>query len=304
MAFVTALGDSGAPQSAPTKRAKRALTPYLLLLPGGLWLGIFFVIPIVILFMTALMTPLPNGLPGQYVQTFTFTNFIEVLSKPQFLEALGRSFLYASLATLIALAIGYPLAYAIAFKSGKYKNLMLIMVIAPFFVSFILRTIAWRQILGNEGPILSFLRLIGLASETTSIYPTTISVVAGLAYNFLPFMTLPIYSSLERMDVRLIEASGDLYAPGFTTFRKVTLPISLPGVVAGTLLTWIPAAGDYINASLLGNPRTTMLGNVIDSRFLGNVDYPTAAVLSFTLMLTILVLVSVYVRRTGTDELV
>ncbi len=304
MAFAHALGDSGAAQSAPTKKAKRKLTPYLLLLPGGLWLSIFFVVPIVILFMTALMTPLPGGLPGQFVQTFTFTNFIDVLSRPQFLAALQRSFLFASMATLLALAIGYPLAYAIAFKAGKYKNLMLIMVIAPFFVSFILRTIAWRQILGDEGPVLGTLRFIGFASETASVYPSTLSVVAGITYNFLPFMTLPIYSSLERMDGRLIEASGDLYAPAFTTFRKVTLPISLPGVVAGTLLTWIPAAGDYINASLLGNQRTTMIGNVIDARFLGTVDYPTAAVLSFTLMLSILILVSLYVRRTGTDELV
>lgn len=304
MAFAHALGDSGSTAAAPTAKAKRKLTPYLLLLPGGLWLTIFFVVPIVILFSTALMTPVPDGLPGQYVQTFNFTNFVDVLSKPQFRDALFRSFTYASMATILALAIGYPLAYAIAFKAGKYKNLMLIMVIAPFFVSFILRTIAWRQILGDEGPLLGALRFIGLASETTSIYPSTISVVAGIAYNFLPFMTLPIYSSLERMDVRLIEAAGDLYAPGITTFRKVTFPISLPGVVAGTLLTWIPAAGDYINASLLGTPRTTMIGNVIDSRFLGTVDYPTAAVLSFTLMLTILVLVSLYVRRTGTDELV
>jgi spermidine/putrescine transport system permease protein len=304
MAFAHALGDSSTSSGAPTTKAKRKLTPYLLLLPGGLWLGIFFVIPIFILFMTALQTPLPDGLPGQYIQTFTFSNFTEVLSRPQFLDALRRSFTYASLATLLALAIGYPLAYAIAFKAGKYKNIMLIMVIAPFFVSFILRTIAWRQILGDEGPVLDVMRFIGLASETTSVYPSSFSVVAGLAYNFLPFMTLPIYSSLERMDVRLIEASGDLYAHGLTTFRKVTLPISLPGVVAGTLLTWIPSAGDYINASLLGNQRTTMIGNVIDSRFLGNVDYPTAAVLSFTLMLSILILVSLYVRRTGTDELV
>jgi spermidine/putrescine transport system permease protein len=208
------------------------------------------------------------------------------------------------MATLLALAVGYPLAYAIAFKAGKFKNLMLIMVIAPFFVSFILRTIAWRQILGDEGPVIALMRLIGIASESTSIYPSTISVVAGLAYNFLPFMTLPIYASLDRMDFRLIEASNDLYANAFTTFRKVTLPISLPGVVAGTLLTFIPAAGDYINAALLGNQKNSMLGNVIDARFLDNVDYPTAAVLSFTLMLSIMVLVALYVRRTGTDELV
>ncbi len=304
MAFAHALGDSSNQNSATTAKAKRRRTPYLLLLPGGLWLGIFFVIPIFILFMTALQTPLPGGLPGQFVQTFTFSNFVEVLSRPQFLEALGRSFFYASMATLLALAVGYPLAYAIAFKAGKFKYLMLIMVIAPFFVSFILRTIAWRQILGDEGPVIALMRLIGIASESTSIYPSTISVVAGLAYNFLPFMTLPIYASLDRMDFRLIEASNDLYANAFTTFRKVTLPISLPGVVAGTLLTFIPAAGDYINAALLGNQKNSMLGNVIDARFLDNVDYPTAAVLSFTLMLSIMVLVALYVRRTGTDELV
>lgn len=304
MAFAHALADSSNKNSGTAAKAKRRRTPYILLLPGGLWLGIFFVIPIFILFMTALQTPLPGGLPGQFVQTFTFSNFVEVLSRPQFLEALGRSFLYAAMATLLALAIGYPLAYAIAFKAGKYKNLMLIMVIAPFFVSFILRTIAWRQILGAEGPVLSLFRFLGLASETSTIYPSAISVVAGLAYNFLPFMTLPIYASLDRMDVRLLEASNDLYANAFTTFRKVTLPISLPGVVAGTLLTFIPAAGDYINSGLLGNQRTVMLGNVIDSRFLINVDYPTAAVLSFTLMLSILILVAAYVRRAGTDELV
>ncbi len=304
MAFAHALSDSGQKSTGPTTKSKRKLTPFLLLLPGGLWLGIFFVVPIFILFMTALQTPLPGGLPGQFIQTFTFSNFIEVLSRPQFIAALGRSFLYASIATLLALAIGYPLAYAIAFKAGKYKNIMLIMVIAPFFVTFILRTIAWRQILGDEGPVLTVLRFVGLASENSSIYPSAISVVAGLAYNFLPFMTLPIYASLERMDVRLIEASGDLYAPGLTTFWKVTLPISLPGVVAGTLLTFIPSAGDYINSSLLGNQRTVMIGNVIDARFLATVDYPTAAVLSFTLMLSILVLVTLYVRRTGTDELV
>jgi spermidine/putrescine transport system permease protein len=298
-------GVGGGAATAPVERTKkRSLTPYLLLLPGGLWLTIFFVLPLLTLFMTALMTPLPDGLPGQFVQTFTFSNFVDVLGRPQFLSALMRSFTYAALATLVALAIGYPLAYAIAFKAGRAKNILLIMVIAPFFVSFVLRTIAWRQILGDEGPVLSILRTIGIASETTSIYPSAVSVIAGLAYNFLPFMTLPIYASLERLDVRLIEAAGDLYAPGFTAFRKVTLPLSMPGVVAGTLLTFIPAAGDYINASLLGNQRTTMIGNVIDARFLGTVDYPTAAVLSFTLMLSILVLVSLYVRRTGTDELV
>jgi spermidine/putrescine transport system permease protein len=275
---------------------------YLLLLPGMAWLAVFFVVPLITLFLTALQTRVPGGLVGQYEQTFRFMNFVDVLSRPQFLESLWRSFLYASSATVIALLIGYPLAYTIALKAGRWKAVMLVMVIAPFFVSFILRTIAWRQILTDEGPVVGFLNALGV--PIGSIYPSAIAVVAGLAYNFLPFMTLPIFASLERLDVRLVEAAGDLYSSPFTAFRKVTLPLSLPGVVAGTLLTFIPAAGDYINATLLGNQRTTMLGNVIDSRFLNVVDYPTAAVLSFTLMAFILTLVFFYVRRIGSEELV
>jgi spermidine/putrescine transport system permease protein len=287
---------------APQRAVRRRRVAYLLLLPGMAWLALFFVIPLITLFLTALQTRVPGGLTGQYEQTFRFMNFVDVLSRPQFLESLWRSFLYASTATVIALLIGYPLAYTIALKAGRWKAVMLVMVIAPFFVSFILRTIAWRQILTDEGPVVGFLSALGM--PIGSIYPSAIAVVAGLAYNFLPFMTLPIFASLERLDIRLVEAAGDLYSSPFTAFRKVTLPLSMPGVVAGTLLTFIPAAGDYINATLLGNQRTTMLGNVIDSRFLNVVDYPTAAVLSFTLMAFILTLVFFYVRRTGSEELV
>ena len=181
---------------------------------------------------------------------------------------------------------------------------MLVLVVAPFFTSFILRTIAWKQILGEEGPVVSTLRALHIISPTTTLTASALAVVAGMTYNFLPFMTLPLYSSLERIDPRTLEASGDLYANAFTTFRKVTFPLSLPGVVAGTLLTFIPAAGDYVNAAILGNPQTKMLGNVIDSKFFKVVDYPTAAALSFMLMAAILILVSVYIRRSGTDELV
>jgi spermidine/putrescine transport system permease protein len=287
---------------SPQRVDRRRRMAYLLLLPGMAWLAVFFVVPLITLFLTALQTRVPGGLTGQYEQTFRFMNFVDVLSRPQFLESLWRSFLYASSATVIALLIGYPLAYTIALKAGRWKAVMLVMVIAPFFVSFILRTIAWRQILTDEGPVVGFLNALGV--PIGSIYPSAIAVVAGLAYNFLPFMTLPIFASLERLDIRLVEAAGDLYSSPFTAFRKVTLPLSMPGVVAGTLLTFIPAAGDYINATLLGNQRTTMLGNVIDSRFLNVVDYPTAAVLSFTLMAFILTLVFFYVRRIGSEELV
>jgi spermidine/putrescine transport system permease protein len=239
---------------------------------------------------------------GTYVQELRFANYIDafLISKEQYL----RSFIYAGLATLLALAIAYPLAYAIAFKSGKFRNILLVLVIAPFFTSFLLRTIAWTQILADSGPVVSAMKLIPFIDETFRINNTSTAVVIGLAYNFLPFMTLPLYASLERIDPRTLEASGDLYANGLTTFRKVTLPLSMPGVVAGTLLTFIPAAGDYVNAAILGNPNTKMIGNVIESRFFAVVDYPTAAALSFTLMATILLLVTLYIRRSGTDELV
>jgi spermidine/putrescine transport system permease protein len=176
--------------------------------------------------------------------------------------------------------------------------------VAPFFTSFLLRTIAWKQILGEEGPVISILRGIHIIGENTSLTASAFAVVTGMTYNFLPFMTLPLYASLERIDPRTMEAAGDLYANAFTTFRKVTVPLSMPGVVAGTLLTFIPAAGDYVNAAILGNPNTKMLGNVIESRFFKIVDYPTAAALSFTLMAAILVLVTVYIRKAGTEELV
>lgn len=292
------------PARAPRRLARGRATPYLLLLPGMAWLFVFFVIPLGSLLMQSLQTRVVGGLAGEYAQTFRFANFIDVLSRPAFAAALGRSFLYALLATLAALLIAYPLAYAIALRSGRAKPIFLILVVAPFFVSFVLRTIAWRQILGAEGPVVTVLQTLHLVPANFTIYPSSFAVVAGLTYNFLPFMTLPIYASLDRMDTRLIEAAQDLYASNWTAFRKVTFPISMPGVVAGTLLTFIPASGDYINSQLLGNANTSMIGNVVDSRFLVNSDYPTASVLSFTLMAIILAVVFFYVRRAGTDELV
>ena len=278
----------------------RSALPYLLLLPGLLWLTLFFIVPIFSL--GQMSTKVSGGETGEFVQSYRFSNYLDAFSASQ--EQFLRSFVYGILATLIALAISYPLAYAIAFKSGKWKNILLVLVVAPFFVSFLLRTIAWKQILGEEGPVVSFLRTLHLISPQTSITSSAFAVVTGLAYNFLPFMTLPIYASLERIDPRTLKAASDLYANGFTTFRKVTLPLSMPGVVAGTLLTFIPAAGDYINATILGSPANKMLGNVIEARFFKIVDYPAAAALSFTLMAAILVLVTLYIRRAGTEELI
>ena len=277
-------------------------TPYLLLLPGFAFLFTFFILPIINLVQTSTQTPIAGGDTGEYEQTLAFGNYIQAFVENK--EQFGRSFMYASLATIFALAIAYPLAYAIAFKSGKFKNILLVLVVAPFFTSFLLRTVAWKQILGEEGFVVPGLRNLNIIGEQTTLTSTSIAVVAGMTYNFLPFMTLPLYASLERIDPRTIEAAGDLYANGITAFRRVTVPLSMPGVVAGTLLTFIPAAGDYVNAAILGSPNTKMIGNVIESRYFKIVDYPTAAALSFTLMVAILILVTLYIRKAGTEELV
>ena len=277
-------------------------TPYLLLLPGFAFLFTFFILPIINLAQTSTQTPVAGGDTGEYEQTLAFGNYIQAFVENK--EQFGRSFMYASLATIFALAIAYPLAYAIAFKSGKFKNILLVLVVAPFFTSFLLRTVAWKQILGEEGFVVPGLRNLNIIGEQTTLTSTSIAVVAGMTYNFLPFMTLPLYASLERIDPRTIEAAGDLYANGITAFRRVTVPLSMPGVVAGTLLTFIPAAGDYVNAAILGSPNTKMIGNVIESRYFKIVDYPTAAALSFTLMVAILILVTLYIRKAGTEELV
>ena len=301
---MSALAHIGAGQGAPAgpDTAKRgSWMPYLLLLPGMLWLIVFFVVPLVQLFTVSLQSKFP-GYPGYYYRDLNFKNYWSALT--EFAPHFGRSLLFAGLATFFAFCLGYPLAYAMAFKAGRWRGLMMICIIAPFFTSFILRTIAWRQILADEGPVAKTLNFLHVLPGG-HITETWMAVVAGLTYNFLPFMVLPIYASLERADPRIIEAGGDLYANGFTTFRTVTLPMSMPGVLAGTLLTFIPAAGDYVNAELLGSDRSTkMVGNVIESQFFKVPGgYPTAAALSFTLMALILALVFVYVRKFGTEEL-
>jgi len=241
------------------------------------------------------------------LKTATYTDAISNYW-PQFV----RSFVFAGLSTLFCLALAYPLAYFIAFRSGKWKATLLVLVIAPFFTSFLIRTLAWKTILADDGPVVTFMNWAHITNvlallhltETDRVLNTPLSVVLGLTYNFLPFMVLPLYASLDRMDPRLVEAAQDLYSSPWTALRKVTWPLSLPGVVAGTLLTFIPAAGDYINAELLGTTKVSMIGNVIQDQFFVVTDYPTASALSFVLMLTILVLVFFYVRRAGTEELV
>jgi len=298
-------GETQAPAPIVTRRRSKA--PYLLLLPGVVWLLIFFALPMLFLASQSLQT---GSLEQGYQLTWHFGTYVDAIST--FHSQMIRSFVYAGTATALGLLIGYPLAYAIAFKSGRWKNILLVMVIAPFFTSFLIRTLAWQTILSSNGPVVGFFRWTHLMNLLRALHfvvgndllSTPFAVVMGLTYNFLPFMVLPLYANLERIDIRLLEAGGDLYARPFTAFRKVTWPLSLPGVVAGTLLTFIPAAGDYINSKLLGSTSTTMIGQVIDGQFLRVLDYPTAAALSFTLMLSILVLVAVYVHRAGTEELV
>jgi len=236
-----------------------------------------------------------------YTFTWAWSNYTEAISA--YHEQFRRSLVYAGIATVAAFLISYPLAYWIAFRGGRWKSLLLLLVIAPFFVTYLIRTLAWQTILSDEGVVLEVLTGIGLVEDGGRLLATSTAVVAGITYNFLPFMALPLYASLEQIDARLIEAAEDLYASKVQAFLRVTLPLSLPGVFAGTLLTFIPAAGDFINAELLGTPRQSMIGNVIQSKFLVITDYGQAAALSFVLMAAILVAVLVYTRVLGTERL-
>lgn len=304
MAIAAFSGSAPQTKSAPSKKSRIVL---LLLLPGIAYLGLFFLTPLVSLIMTSFMAPDPDSFEmGAYVYAFQVQNYVAALAEywPIFI----RTFIYSITATIAALVIGYPIAYFIGVTARPWKfvqALALILVIAPFFISFLLRTLAWKQILGDEGWIVPGLKALSLMPPDGHLTGTPFSVIFGLTYNFLPFVVLPIYTSLERMDLRLLEAGNDLYARPSTTFWKVTFPLSLPGVVSGTLLTFIPASGDYINASddFLGGPGTQMVGNQIQSNFLKVLDYPTASVLSVVLMAIIMAVVAIYVRRSGTEDL-
>jgi spermidine/putrescine transport system permease protein len=279
-------------------RVKRAGLPYFLLLPGLGWLLVFFAIPLAYMAFESLKT---GTLDTGYTFNWEFANYTEAIS--DFSEQFARSFEYAGLATALGLLIGYPLAYVIAFRGGRWRNALLLAVIVPFFVTYLIRTLSWETILSDSSLVVETLRSVGVVGEGGRLLDTTVSVVAGITYNYLPFMILPLYASLERIDGRLLEAGYDLYGRRRDVFLRVTLPLSMPGVVAGTLLMFIPAAGDFINAELLGTPRQFMIGNVIQSRFLELADYPTAAALSFILMALMLAVVLVWARIAGTEAL-
>jgi spermidine/putrescine transport system permease protein len=279
-------------------RLKRAGLPYLLLLPGLGWLLVFYAIPLAYMAFESLKT---GTLDTGFLFNWEFANYADAIA--DFNEQFLRSFEYAGLATVFGLLIGYPLAYVIAFRGGRWRNALLLAVIAPFFVTYLIRTLSWETILSDSGLVVETLRTIGIVGENGRLLDTTVSVVAGITYNFLPFMILPLYASLERIDPRMLEVGYDLYGRRRDVFLRVTLPLSMPGVVAGTLLMFIPAAGDFINAELLGTPNQFMIGNVIQSRFLELSDYPAAAALSFILMAVMLAVVLVWARIAGTEAL-
>jgi spermidine/putrescine transport system permease protein len=343
-------------QRRTRRLTRRQVAPYLLLAPGCLWLTFFFIIPNIQMFLMSLS----EGTVKQgYELTWAWSNYTESIVK--FQRQFENSLLFGGMATLTCFLVGYPLAYGIAFRGGRFKNLLLFLVIAPFFTSFLLRTISWKIILGERGPFLGLIHSLGIVPDNFSVLGTPLAVVAGLTYEFLPFMVLPLYVALEKIDRRLVEAAKDLYAgpwrPGGAvlgglsgaalalismsilgylpldraaevatglatvaliggaigavcgwflisqSFIRVIWPLSLPGVFAGSILCFIPAIGDYVNVELLGNPKTQMIGNVIQNRYLNQNDFPTAAALSFMLMAGILIALFFYARFLGTEEL-
>jgi len=301
-------GKPPAPQPPDGPRRRGGLTPWLLLLPGLLWLAVFFLVPI----LTAVSASVQTGNSDEgYRLTWDWSHYRNAIT--DYLPQYGHSLLYSVLATAACLLMGYPVAYFIAFRGGRLKNLLMALVIVPSFTSFLIRTIAWKTILSDSGPVVHTLRSLHVLSVTSSlgwtvgdhVLASPAAVVSGMVYNFLPFTILPLYTSLEKIDPRLLEAGSDLYGNALTTWRRITLPLSMPGVIGGTLLTFIPAVGDYINAQLLGNPNTGVVGQKIEDLFLRQTSgYPTGSAISVVLMAGTLVLVLTYIRKAGTEDLI
>jgi spermidine/putrescine transport system permease protein len=290
--------DPGPQGGHRTLGTRRRLTPYYLLSPGGAYLFVFFLLPVALMVYTSLQSG--GLLSGGFTFTWEWGNYTDVLTsyQTQFL----RSIVYSLIVTFVALLLAYPMTYWIAFYGGRWKSSLLLLILLPFFVSFVIRTVQWKFILGDSGPVLGLLKGVGLLPDDFRVLATPLAVVAGITYNFLPFTALPLYVALERIDKRLIEAAKDLYSTRWEAFRRVVWPLSLPGVFAAFLLTFVPATGDYVNAALLGGPDTTMIGNIIQTKFLTENDYPEAAALSVILMIAMVILASIYARILGTEE--
>jgi spermidine/putrescine transport system permease protein len=290
---------SGSVERDAQGRRRARWTPWLLLAPGVLWLFWFFYLPLYSLLRMSLSTKPSRFAVPEF--SWAWSNYQQAFS--DYGSQFTRSFTYALAATLLALLIAYPVAYVIAFRGGRYRNILLGLVVVPFFTNFLIRTLAWKTILGDQGGVVSLLRTVGLLDANEVLLRTPIAVIGGLTYNFLPFMVLPIYVSLEKIDPKLLDAARDLYSNTWRGFRKVVLPLSLPGVFAGSLLVFIPAAGDFVNAYYLGNAKTTMIGNVVQDQFLVQNNYPVAAALSFVFIAIVMVIVAVYSRLLGTEDL-
>ena len=277
---------------------RKRLVPYGLLAPGGAWLLVLFLFPVGIMAYTSLESG--GLLSGGFRFTWEWGNYVDALTgnRAYFLRSIG----YSTIVTGAALLLAYPLAYWVAFRGGRWKSSLLLLVLLPFFVSFIIRTIQWKFILADDGIILGPLKDLGILGRNFHVLATPFAVIAGITYNFLPFTTFPLYVALERIDRSLVEAAKDLYASSATAFWRVVFPLSLPGVFAAVILTFVPATGDYINAEILGNPDTTMIGNIIQRKFLVTLDYPEAAALSIVLMIGMVILASIYARILGTED--
>jgi spermidine/putrescine transport system permease protein len=276
---------------------RRRLTPYLMILPGGLWLVVFFAIPLIMMLSFSLME---GNLSDGFQMTFHWQNYTDGLEL--YGDKFTRSLWYGLLATGACIALAYPAAYWIAFKAGDHKSTYLFLMLLPFFVSFILRTVSWKFVLADNGILLGTLKDWGLVSDDFHVLGTTVAVIGGLTYNFLPFMVLPIYVALEKIDYRVIEAAQDLYASRTQSFLRVVLPLSLPGVFAGVIMTFIPVSADYVNAAVLGGPQNTMIGNIIQTEYFNNSNYPMASALSFLLMAILLVGIFLYAKALGTKD--
>jgi spermidine/putrescine transport system permease protein len=303
LALLTAAA-AGRAEGEPPKRADQFLAKrqrrvaYAILAPGGIYLLIAFIVPLIIVVYTSLQTG--GLLSGGYTFTWAFDNYADAFSSSKVF--IIRAVVYAGLATLIGILLAYPMAYWIAFYAGKWKSTLFFLILVPFFVSFVIRTVQWNFILADDGVLFGPLKSIGLLPDDFRVLASPVAVVAGLTYNFLPFTALPLYVALERIDKRLVEAAKDLYASRFEAFRKVVLPLSYPGLFAALVLSFVPATGDYVNSGVLGSNRTTMVGQVIQTKFLTEADYPEAAALSVILMLGMLVIALAYAKALGTED--
>jgi spermidine/putrescine transport system permease protein len=276
----------------------RWLPPYLLSFPGGLWLVLFFLVPLLAVLSVSLQTGNPDI---GFTLTWHFHEYVDAIS--QYHVQLLRSFEYGAISTAVSLAVAYPMAYWIAFRGGRHKSTYLFLILLPFFVSFVIRTLAWQFILSDQGFVLGTLKSWHLLPQSLHVLSTPFAVIAGLTYNGLPFMALPLYVALEKIDRRVVTASHDLYASPATSFLRVIVPLSAPGIFAGFLLVFVTNVGDYVNAAILGGPGTTMIGNVIQTAYLDNFDYPMASALSSILMGALLIVIWLYARAFGTESI-